>query len=244
MDPFLRQVAREIEQYCGIHIGKETQYNFKKAVDSCIREKQSPIPLFNKSDLQCIIERLIINETFFFREPKYLPVVESFVKESRGVAAVLSMGSSTGEEPYSVAMWCMEAGLGSKITLWGCDISGSALAVARKGIYLKHALRQTNPLYLKYFRQEQGKYVIDDTVASRVTFRECNLLRLGNEEYGGRRFNIIIARNIFIYFKKMMDPIRENIKALGLPGAVLITTPVEYEKVKSLEGYGIRVMAI
>ena len=120
-------------------------------------------------ELQVALDLLTTNETYFFREPKHFDFLRQQVlpKAAPGkVFRVWSAASSSGEEPYSLAMTLAE-GLGT--TPWevvGSDISTQVLAKARSGHYaMGRAETLPQPLLVKYclkgVGRQDGTFLVD-----------------------------------------------------------------------------------
>ncbi|NWA27485.1 SAM-dependent methyltransferase [Pseudomonas gingeri] len=159
----------------------------------------------NPDELQIALDLLTTNETYFFREPKHFDFLRLRVLPLASPGKtfrVWSAASSSGEEPYSLAMTLAE-GLGS--TPWeviGSDISTQVLAKARSGHYpMERASNLPQPLLVKYclkgIGQQAGTFLIDKSLRNRVNFIQINLNdslpQLGE-------FDVIFLRNVMIYF--------------------------------------------
>jgi chemotaxis protein methyltransferase CheR len=156
-------------------------------------------------ELQFALDLLTTNETYFFREPKHFDFLRTQVLPSAvpgKTFRVWSAASSSGEEPYSLAMTLAEH-LGS--TPWeivGSDISTQVLAKARTGHYPMERANNLPPLLLsryclKGIGQQTGTFLIDKALRQRVSFLPVNLIgplpQLGE-------FDVIFLRNVMIYF--------------------------------------------
>lgn len=159
----------------------------------------------NATELQVALDLLTTNETYFFREPKHFEFLSSQVLPHAPPGRMFrlwSAASSSGEEPYSLAMTLAE-GLGS--TPWeiiGSDISSQVLAQARIGHYrMERARNLPQPLLAKYCLKgigpQAGTLLIDKSLRSRVNFLHVNL----NEALPALgEFDVIFLRNVMIYF--------------------------------------------
>lgn len=157
----------------------------------------------NKDELQLMVDLLTTNETFFFREPKHFDFLMEQASLCRGSPyQVWSAASSSGEEPYSMAMVLNEV-LGS--AAWGVvgsDISTRVLEKARRGHYSLDRTSGIPPAYLKKYclqgRNEQaGTLLVTKEIRNKVKFRQCNLLTPSSDM---GTFDVIFLRNVMIYF--------------------------------------------
>ena len=168
-----------------------------------------------RSDAEHEIEHLInaftVNETYFFREEHQLRCMISDLlgelvakKRQQDPIRIWSVPCSTGEEPYSIAIWLMEnwsAVDSYNIEIVGSDIDTRVLDAARQGIYGKRALMRLSPeLISKYFvpLDEQNWQIINELRQS-VRFSVVNLINRAEMRAHGR-FDVIFCRNVLIYF--------------------------------------------
>ncbi|OCR21458.1 SAM-dependent methyltransferase [Pseudomonas syringae] len=170
-------------------------------------------------ELQVALDLLTTNETYFFREPKHFDFLRQHVLPNAAPGKTFrlwSAASSSGEEPYSLAMTLAE-GLGT--TPWeviGSDISTQVLAKARSGHYpMERAGTLPQPLLVKYCLKgtgrQHGTFLIDRALRNRVNFLQVNL----NEtlpELG--EFDVIFLRNVMIYFDQ---PTKARVVARLIP---------------------------
>lgn len=160
-----------------------------------------------------VLNCIVTNETSFFRDMPQLEafqngVVPRVIEEKTAVSAVKTLkvwsaASSTGEEPYTLAMMLMENGLqarGWTLDLLGTDISDIVLKTAAAGVYEKYSLRNTPDQYLKkYFTGNGDSYSVQKKVQEVVKFRRLNLVD-SLETRMVRGMDIIFCRNVLIYF--------------------------------------------
>ncbi len=160
-----------------------------------------------------LMNLVTINETSFFRFPqqfdalrsKVLPEIMAGKPQSNRTIRIWSAGCSTGEEPYSLGMTCIDAGiqgLGWKPQILGTDVSTKALSAAKKGVYGKRAmLNVSKEVVARHFEPENELYSVSPHVRSIVDFGYHNLIKepyplslMGN-------WDIIFCRNVTIYFR-------------------------------------------
>lgn len=118
-----------------------------------------------------------------------------------------SAGCSTGEEPYSLAILLREMLVDWddwNILILGTDINQKAVEKAKQGIYSPWSFRMVDPnLQMRYFRQRQSDWELDDKIRQMVTFKYGNLVQdiypnLNSELHS---MDLIICRNVFVYFQ-------------------------------------------
>ncbi len=159
------------------------------------------------------------NVTSFFRENDHFVFMADFVKkmvaEGQNRVRIWCAASSSGEEPYTLAMTFLEnaQGFRGECKILATDISTHILAKARKGEYSESKMNGVNPqLRARYFTvQGSGSnkvYTVNDTLAGMITFKRLNLSKPPFPMKGP--FDLIFCRNVMIYFdnivrKRLMD---------------------------------------
>lgn len=160
----------------------------------------------NQKELSELLEVTVIPETWFFRDIKpfeiiYKKIQQQQIENPSTIFRILSIPSSTGEEPYSLAMYLTEKGIDpARFSIDAVDISTRALKCAEKGLYGKNSFRGKDfPSYQKkYFEKEDEYYVIHSNIRSIVKFYRLNILH--EEHVLHNQFDYILCRNLLIYF--------------------------------------------
>lgn len=171
-------------------------------------------------ELRRMVSHLTNNETYFFREMKQLEVFSEILLKARNARKptirILSAGCSTGEEPYTLSILAQEKlGLlpGVRLEIVGVDVDEKVLDKARSGQYFKNSFRATDPLIIHRYFQSQGEArVVRDSVRKPVHFAWANLVEDKSLLPLGR-FDIILCRNVLIYFQD--DTIKRVVENLG-----------------------------
>ena len=159
-----------------------------------------------------MLDRLVTNETRFFREPVQFEFLESKVLPRwRAEAAerirarrvrVWSAGCSTGQEPYSIAMTLLAHLEGWDIEVLATDLSGRALRQAMAGVWPVEKAAEIpekyrKPYMLRGVRSQAGMMSASDAARSVIRFQRLNL----HEELPELGvFDLIFCRNVLIYF--------------------------------------------
>ncbi|HEY9605179.1 MAG TPA: CheR family methyltransferase [Allocoleopsis sp.] len=187
------QIARAVHQRllaCGLSDVK--MYRF--------RLETSP------AELDALIEAIVVPETWLFRDREPFAFLSHYVKTEwlraypNNILRILSIPCSTGEEPYSIAICLLEAGLTSNnFQIDAVDISQKALDYAQQAIYTQKSFRGGNlGLRQLYFNQVGSKYQLKELVRNTVRFTRGNILEplsLQNK----KPYPVIFCRNLFIY---------------------------------------------
>ncbi|MDH5527895.1 MAG: protein-glutamate O-methyltransferase CheR [Nitrospirota bacterium] len=191
----------------------------------------------NPEELTEMINRITTNKTYFFREPKHFEFLESRVlpecvtRQNRvGDARIINgwcAASSTGEEPYTLAM-VVGAFLGNypawSARILASDLDTNVLARAVQGIYPKISKQDIPHRYSSPYvvKSPDGAPTIgfDDYIHSMLQFRQINLMA---ERYPIRsQLDFIFCRNVFIYFTRQdRDRVVRRMADLLRPGGYL-----------------------
>jgi chemotaxis protein methyltransferase WspC len=158
-------------------------------------------------ELQQLINEVTITETWFFRDLVPFTLLTEYVSQvwlqdkPGAPLKVLSIPCSTGEEPYSIAITLLEAGLTvDEFKIEAIDINTRVLEMARRGRYGKNSFRgKTNPDQSPFLEHAGNEYVVSEFVKSAITFRHGNILdKEFRSEIGA--YDIVFSRNLLIYF--------------------------------------------
>jgi chemotaxis protein methyltransferase CheR len=155
-----------------------------------------------------VVEAMTTNETFFFRDKipfdhlreTVLPTLIQ-ARASRRALRIWCAASSTGQEPYSIAMCVKEfaALTGWRVDILATDLSQAVLEKSRAGIFSQFEVQRGLPIHMlvKYFTQAGEMWQLNADVRAMVQHRQLNLLQdfshLGT-------FDVIFCRNVLIYF--------------------------------------------
>ena len=150
---------------------------------------------------------LTTNLTSFFREEQHFPILADHFKGKKGPLTVWCSASSTGEEPYSIAMVACEVfgTLTPPVQIIATDIDTNVLATAQQGVYSKDKIERLAPERVKRFMLngkgcQEGLVRMRPELREMITFRQLNLLA-DNWAIRGP-FDAIFCRNVMIYFDK------------------------------------------
>lgn len=173
-----------------------------------------------------LCEALTIQESYFFREPAKLADLRDHVlagaRDRRTPLRVWSAGCATGEEAYTLAALCLEAGLEGHYQVLGTDLSQAAVEAARAGSYSRWSVRgMAEPRLDELFEHVGSRYRVRDHLRHNVAFEQHNLLDPRPDAWG--RFDLVVCRNVLIYFTP--EAARAAITALSravAPGGWLV----------------------
>ena len=200
------EVAKFIKERTGINfdsqltILKSKMGTFCRIRELCNFEECMQKALDNPLFAQEVIDYITTNETYFYREFKQ---VEEFVESAKDKLShfnVLCAPCATGEEPYSLVIALLEAGIpADRFHITGIDISASALGLAQEALYTQRHVRNLNEtLKDKYFEHNGDVYRLKDSIKNKVTFKQVNVFSQEFLDLG--HFDYVFSRNMLIYF--------------------------------------------
>jgi chemotaxis protein methyltransferase CheR len=204
------------------------------------------------------IESLLNYETTFFRDTYPFEILKELIlpkiiKRHQEIINIWCAASSSGQEPYSIAMLLKEEKMLDTVSLQliASDISDKILARARQGIYNQVEIRRGLPTTLqkKYFHPiiNGSEWQINEDIRNMVDFRKINLLDSWCEL---PKMDIIFLRNVLIYFetptkKKILSKIKDLLKPDGYlflgGGETTINLNDEFERIQFAKGSCYRV---
>jgi chemotaxis protein methyltransferase CheR len=186
-----------------------------------------------RGEIEQFINAFTVNETYFYREEHQLACLTSDLLAARvrtnargAQIRIWSVPCSTGEEPYSIAIWLLENWPlvdQHDIEIVGTDIDTGAVELARAGRYGKRAFMRLPPhLLAKYFAPaEADTWRIIDDLRQSVHFTTANIVDRAQTRPHGQ-FDVIFCRNVLIYFDDTSRRIAaENLYENLLPGGFI-----------------------
>jgi chemotaxis protein methyltransferase CheR len=155
------------------------------------------------TEIDALVDALVVNETYFFREAGQLRVLVEEVLAPRvaeGVRPkVWSAACASGEEPYTLAMMLAERNLLGRVDLIASDISPRMLARAREGEYGARSQRALPAAAARNFTYTGDRARISAEIKEAVTFRSLNLVDRA-QICTFRDLDAVVCRNVLIYF--------------------------------------------
>jgi len=186
--------------------------------------------LYDREVLKQILLDLSINVTEMFRFPKFfkdlrediIPLLKTYPSIN-----IWHAGCSTGEEVISMAILLKEEGLLNRVNIYATDINEKVLDIAKEGIYSIENVKKWTRNYQEaggkksfsdYYTAKYDHAIFDQDLLKNVTFLEHNLVI-------DKTFidaNLIICRNVLIYFnKKLQNQVLELFEESLIPGGII-----------------------
>lgn len=219
------EALREIIVSLRLHTGHDFTY-YKRATMLRRIERRMQVnkietlPLYrdylhgNAAECKRLLDDLLIGVTNFFRDREAFEALERDVLPElfhpNGTAQeqvrVWSVGCSSGEETYSLAMLLAEyvdlAERSSKIQVFGTDIDERGLAVGRAAVYSEAIVTEIPPIRLqRYFTRVEERYLVKKEIRENVLFAVHNVLR----DPPFSRIDLIVCRNLLIYLERAVQ---------------------------------------
>jgi chemotaxis protein methyltransferase CheR len=175
-----------------------------------------PAPLHSPAtllggEIEQFINAFTVNETYFYREEHQLQCLTSDLLRERlrvrprgTPIRIWSIPCSTGEEPYSIAMWLLENWPEvdtHDVDIVGSDIDTDVLDAARAGVFGKRALMRLPADVIERYlvRLDEEHWQVVQGLRESVSFSQVNLVEMAETRVNGR-FDVIFCRNVLIYF--------------------------------------------
>ena len=196
-----KQFSDIVYQECGINLHDGKQQLLKARLAKRIRAtgigsvREYLGRLTNDPrELVSFIDAVSTNHTFFFRERHHFEYLQDCHQ------SIWCAASSSGEEPYSIAIHCLEQGF--KPSIHATDISTQVLRKGQQGIFpMERAKSVPTAMLKKYFKKGQGKWCgfikVRDEIRKMVVFQRYNLV---TDALPTREYDVIFCRNVLIYF--------------------------------------------
>lgn len=195
----------------------------------------------DRNEREAFLDYVTINVTEFFRNPEFFYALAEIIKKeinpniNNKTMKIWSAGCSLGCEAYSLSMLLNEMSQKRNYSILATDIDLRIIAKAKEGKYGTIEIKSMDKKYLdKYFLKEDDKYIIDEKIKSKVTFKKQDLIldRYDND------FDIIVCRNVLIYFKDEVknEIIQKFISSLRKGGLLFVGAT---ESINSYKDYGL-----
>lgn len=213
----LEQLAEAVREASGIMMGRRQLGSLRSALSRALPgvEPERVLDAFEDRAgepglLERIVDEVTVKESFFMREAAQLgslswpQLLSSARARGSDRVRVWSAACAGGEEPYTLAILASDA-LGSQrppVEILATDISVSALAHARRGNFGRRAIRTLDPAVLeRHFHIHAREASVRQPLRELVSFRRHNLARDAGPPAGEEGFDLVVCRNVLIYFE-------------------------------------------
>jgi chemotaxis protein methyltransferase CheR len=215
-----RILAALLEARAGHSLSMDRMWRIETVLSPLLRERGLPslealvVELASEADralVERVVDALINHETYFFRDMNQFAELDQVALEQLRQAnaahrtlSIWSVGCSTGQEPYSLAMMIAEqrerwAGWDIRIT--ATDISPSVIASARTGRYSHFEIQRGLPArsMIAWFEPDGSDWLLRSDIRDRVRFMEHNLI---SDSLPPGPFDLILCRNVLFYLRE------------------------------------------
>ncbi|MNJ06648.1 putative biofilm formation methyltransferase WspC [compost metagenome] len=215
-------IERALRQRC-------TALNARDLDDYWLQLQQS------RDEQQALIEAVIVPETWFFRYPESFTALAGLASKRLAELAgtrplrILSLPCSTGEEPYSIAMALLDAGIpGQAFQVDGIDISPNSIARAEHALYGRNSFRGSHlDFRQRHFDESGDGQRLHERVRRQVNLQVGNVLDTALKSREGA-YDFVFCRNLLIYFDvPTQQRVFEVLKGLIHEHGVLFIGPAE-----------------
>jgi chemotaxis protein methyltransferase CheR len=150
-----------------------------------------------------LLDTITVGHTWFFRDAEQTEAIATALRALAPRAArpeVWVAGCSTGEDAYTVALLAAAAGV--DVGVLGTDVNPRALERARAARYAEWSTRQVPAGNRNAFARVRGGLVLDAAIAKKVVFERHNLVEAPPRPRHGAGWDVILCRNVLIYFRR------------------------------------------
>lgn len=166
-----------------------------------------------------LVDEVTIKETYFLRHRAELEAIPwttllgAARAQGRDVVRAWSVACATGEEPYSLLMLAERTLGGSHVDMLATDVAQSALERVRAPRYGKRAMRHVEPaLRDRFFTAQGDAWAVTDATRSAIRVARHNLTADPIPPRGESPFDLIVCRNVLIYFAR--EQVEQTVSAL------------------------------
>ena len=227
-------------------IGLDASSVGSAVIERAVRQRMSGLALHDEDEywmrlngspgeVQALIEAVVVPETWFFRYPESFTTLARLAFErlpSLGggrALRILSLPCSTGEEPYSIVMALLDAGLSEYLfEVDALDVSARVIERASLGVYGRNSFRGDELGFRdRHFSEVAEGYQLAEQVRRKVRFRCGNLLDPGLLA-GEAPYDFVFCRNLLIYFDRpTQSEVVEVLKRLLRSDGAMFIGPAE-----------------
>lgn len=232
-------LIKDVYELYGYDFSLYSRASFKRRVNRiCLIDKFTSFAelrytvLNDPEYLKHFIEEITVNVTEMFRDPSFFKVLREKILPQLGTYPLIRIwvaGCSTGEEAYSMAILLKEANLYHKSLIYGTDINPSVLETARAGVFPLQQMKLYSENYIlsggkqdfsNYYTANYDSVRFDKSLQEKLILSTHNLV----SDSSFNSFQLIICRNVLIYFDKelqervfnLFDASLENLGYLAL----------------------------
>jgi len=238
--------AQRFVDFLKVHIGLEVDSVGISVIERAVRQRIASATAtdadaywqllqHSPQERQALIEAVIVPETCFFRYPASFAALVQLASQRLSSLAgsrplsILSLPCATGEEPYSIVMALLDAGIAAPLfQVDALDVSPRLIERAQQGRYGNNSFRGAQLGFRdRYFSAVEDGYLLDERIRQLVRFQCGNLLDpalLANQP----PYDLVLCRNLLIYFDQAtQETVLAGFKRLTRQDGVIFVGPAE-----------------
>lgn len=209
LETIYQRWGHDFRQYAKASLYRRIRICLKNSGLSSISE-MVPHIIHDRTFFDSFLNALTVNVTEFFRDPGFFKILRKDVIPYLNTfhhIKVWSVGVSTGQEIYSLAILLKEEGIYDKCLLYATDFNDSVLDTAKKGIYSPQDIQTSTQNYQKaggkksftdYFQVAYESVAISNSLKKNIVFANHNIAT--DSVFG--EMNLVLCRNVLIYFNQ------------------------------------------
>ena len=230
LEGIFQRFGQDFRGYAIPSITRRIKYRMELEGLSSISHLQQRV-LYEPELMKTLLKDFSINVTEMFRDPEFYSSFREHVVpllHSYPFIRIWHAGCSTGEEAYSMAILLYEEGLYKKSKIYATDMNMDVLEKAKKGIFSFEKMKQYTSNYQKagglhafseYYTADQYGVKFQPFLSENIVFARHNLAT----DSSFNEFNVIICRNVLIYFDKQLQNhvhglFQESLSRFGILG--------------------------
>lgn len=241
----IRDIAVWLASASGISTNIIGAHSLRRAIQLRLEATEfADIPAYQNlllnspEEQQCLVELLVVPETWFFRDRYPFSHLREHVQgllEGAGLShplRLLSAPCASGEEPYSMAMTLLDMGLTQDaFRIDAIDICRTSIRKARAAVYGRHSFRGVSAAeQAKHFESRPEGQALHAEIRKAVHFKRANLMHCLSAT--ASQYDVIFCRNLLIYLEESASQhLLETFAGLMAPGGLLIVGSAETAKV-------------
>jgi chemotaxis protein methyltransferase CheR len=208
IDAIFKRYGYDFNEYAWPSLKRRVLQRLQDSGLGCIAD-MIPQVLHNEKFFELFLKDMSVTVTEMFRDPYvFKSIRENIIPKLKTYPHVniWHAGCATGEEVYSIAILLHEEGFLDKCHIYATDFNNQSLSIAEKGIYEMSDFRSNTTNYIAsggkssfsdYYAADYNSVKINDALKKNITFSHHNLI----QDQVFAEVNIILCRNVMIYFK-------------------------------------------
>ncbi|HNP18225.1 MAG TPA: protein-glutamate O-methyltransferase CheR [Fulvivirga sp.] len=215
----LKKITEVVKSKYGYDFTNYAMSSFKRRISRILEMNNMSMEtlmkkLYDPGFLDDFLNEITVNVTEMFRDPSFWRVLRDDVIPgillNHQTIRIWHAGCSSGEEVFSMAIMLREMGLLDKVNIIATDLDTNILEKAKKGEYNLKNMELNEKNYIRYqgtsslkdyFKESNGKAVLDKSLVENVSFRKHDLVK--GDVFN--KFDLVLCRNVMIYFNQTLQ---------------------------------------